>query len=196
MDGDGDLQIRRAQACVDLLGAVADESPLVLLIDDLHWADAASVRTLDLALARLPRGPVFVVATSRYPSKALGFGDAVGTLSPLSLQEMEGLVSSIAEVTDDAASLLGEPLHAASGGSPFSALRLLQEANARALVRVENNRWGVVDPVALRALFQRAQTAAGRLSDLGREPLGLLMALAMMDEPLSMRQLKIGRAHV
>jgi hypothetical protein len=102
---------------------------------------------------------------------------------------MEGLVSSIAEVTDDAASLLGEPLHAASGGSPFSALRLLQEANARALVRVENNRWGVVDPVALRALFQRAQTAAGRLSDLGREPLGLLMALAMMDEPLSMRQL-------
>ena len=50
-------------------------------------------------------------------------------------------------------------------------------------------RSGVVDPVALRALFQRAQTAAGRLSDLGREPLGLLMALAMMDEPLSMRQL-------
>ena len=74
----------------------------IALISSAEWKKGTSVllhtrsrelKALDLALARLPRGPVFVVATSRYPSKALGFGDAVGTLSPLSLQEMEGLVS-------------------------------------------------------------------------------------------------------
>jgi hypothetical protein len=41
--------------------------PMVLLLDDLHWADAASLRLLDFLSRRLAAAPVLVVAASRAP---------------------------------------------------------------------------------------------------------------------------------
>jgi DNA-binding SARP family transcriptional activator len=45
-----DLTRRRAQAVADLLGAVSDERPVAVLVDDLHWADDVSID----AIAALP----------------------------------------------------------------------------------------------------------------------------------------------
>src|SRR5437868_811835 len=50
-EGDERLQLRRALRT--LLGALAADGPLVLALDDLHWADAAS---LDLICSLLHRG--------------------------------------------------------------------------------------------------------------------------------------------
>jgi eukaryotic-like serine/threonine-protein kinase len=56
-------QMRRAWE--DWLDAEAASAPLLLLLDDLQWADAPSVRFIDAALRNLAHRPVFVVALAR-----------------------------------------------------------------------------------------------------------------------------------
>lgn len=57
--------LRTYDAVLDLLSARAERRPLLLVIDDLHWADTATLRMLrHLASARLPM-PVVVAASRR-----------------------------------------------------------------------------------------------------------------------------------
>lgn len=48
-----------------LVANLADEQPLVLCVDDLHWADVASLRWLEFLVRRIDGLPVLVVATCR-----------------------------------------------------------------------------------------------------------------------------------
>jgi DNA-binding CsgD family transcriptional regulator/tetratricopeptide (TPR) repeat protein len=59
----GRLQLFESVAA--LLGALADAGPLLLVIEDLHWADRSSRDLLRYLLARLTDEPVAVVASYR-----------------------------------------------------------------------------------------------------------------------------------
>ena len=50
---------------LQLLGEQSAEAPLVLVIDDAHLADPASLRAVTFALRRLHRDPVLAVLTAR-----------------------------------------------------------------------------------------------------------------------------------
>ncbi|NMC69944.1 MAG: protein kinase [Myxococcales bacterium] len=50
---------------VDLFRRIAVRSPVLLVLDDLQWADQASLEVLAWALERLERCPVFVLALAR-----------------------------------------------------------------------------------------------------------------------------------
>jgi hypothetical protein len=52
-------------AWIDALRAVADETPVVLVIEDLHWGDLPSAALLDATLARLGDRPIAILATAR-----------------------------------------------------------------------------------------------------------------------------------
>ena len=51
-----------------LVAALAVQRPQVLLVDDLHWADAASVRFLEFLANRLDAVPVLLLAAQRPPA--------------------------------------------------------------------------------------------------------------------------------
>jgi predicted ATPase len=53
------------ESVVRLLERAADRTPVVLFIDDLHWADPASVELLHYLVRRLTTQPVLVVLTAR-----------------------------------------------------------------------------------------------------------------------------------
>ncbi|WP_129337660.1 ATP-binding protein [Cellulomonas endophytica] len=63
------------QAAVDVLRDAARGRPVVLLLEDLHWADPASAELLEHLAVRLHDAPVLVVATLR--ELELGRDDAV-----------------------------------------------------------------------------------------------------------------------
>jgi tetratricopeptide (TPR) repeat protein len=56
----------------DALGALATESPLVLFLEDLHWADPSSVDLLRHLGQRIPRQRLLVVGTYRPEEVELG----------------------------------------------------------------------------------------------------------------------------
>ncbi|MEJ7714397.1 MAG: hypothetical protein WKF40_01310 [Thermoleophilaceae bacterium] len=48
-----------------LTSNLARERPLLLAVDDLHWADASSVRALGYVAGRIAESPVAVLAALR-----------------------------------------------------------------------------------------------------------------------------------
>ena len=66
-------------AVLSLLSAVAEERPLVCLVDDAQWLDRVSAQTLAFVARRLLAESVALVFAVREPSDALGVGGAAGT---------------------------------------------------------------------------------------------------------------------
>ena len=58
-------RFRLFDALVGLLAAVAAGRPLVVVLDDLHWADASSVLALEFVARSLPDLPVLAIAAYR-----------------------------------------------------------------------------------------------------------------------------------
>jgi len=63
------VQERIRTSAVDLLGALSDEGPLVILLEDLHWIDDESVRLLQHLMGRTRELPVFWLLTARPEAK-------------------------------------------------------------------------------------------------------------------------------
>ena len=102
-----------------LLETLAAAKPLVLLLDDVHWADASSVDLLGTLLRRPPAGVLVALAVRprQVPERLSGSLERAQQaatltrldLAPLSAEEAGELLGA-----DDAAALYGE-----SGGNPF-----------------------------------------------------------------------------
>jgi len=113
-----DQRYRTHAAMRRLLELLAASAPVVLLLDDLHWADSGSVELLCALLRRPPTAPVLIGMAFRprqVPSRlAAGLGRATRL-------ELDGLS------LDGSLRLLGPgwdrnravALHTESGGNPF-----------------------------------------------------------------------------
>ena len=122
-------------ALQDLLVAVSDDAPLLLLLDDLHWADSTSRSVVLWALRRLDRRQVFALLTSR----AGGGGEAIRRglegaprlvgvpLEPLSSRDVEEAVGLLAEfVPPEESDRVVARLHRESLGNPLYLLEILR----------------------------------------------------------------------
>jgi DNA-binding CsgD family transcriptional regulator len=63
--GGVDLSFRVTDAVVSLLERLATESPVVVTVEDLHWADPATLRAVRAIAAALPALPVVLLVTLR-----------------------------------------------------------------------------------------------------------------------------------
>ena len=115
---------RSHRAVRELLELLARTRPLVLILDDLHWADPASVELLGALLQRPPAAPVLLAVAVRPRqlsdrlAAALERAHRAGVLDrselvTLTRAEARELVGAAA---DDAE---GAQLYEASGGNPF-----------------------------------------------------------------------------
>ncbi len=115
---------RSHRAVRALLEQLAHTSPLVLVLDDLHWADSASVELLS-GLLRRPPGAAVLMAVARRPRQL-----PERLLAALERAHREGALTRIepgALAPDEARELLGEAvglgdvtvLYEESGGNPF-----------------------------------------------------------------------------
>jgi DNA-binding SARP family transcriptional activator/tetratricopeptide (TPR) repeat protein len=65
------VRIRLADAFHELVRAIADEQPLILVMDDIHLGDDASVAVMHLLLRRLTDEHLLVACTLRHGERAL-----------------------------------------------------------------------------------------------------------------------------
>lgn len=140
-------------AVSDLLAAVAFESPLVLHLDDLQWADAES-RILLLSLMRRVRDlPILFLAVGRKDLSSQHWQDVAGTLrreadtqdfllSPLTGTEVEELLGLVADFSDpDEARRVARRIHDVSGGNPLFVREILGDFHDRGILRKEDGIW-------------------------------------------------------
>jgi DNA-binding CsgD family transcriptional regulator len=118
-------------AVLDAIEEHAATSGMVLVLDDLQWADAATYRLLERLAAEIRRLSLLVVATHRDPEHpaldgllAHG-GTEVLRLHPLSPDDAEALLAAALDYVDRAAV---QKAAALSGGSPLYLRTLAQVA--------------------------------------------------------------------
>ncbi len=113
-----------------VLEARSERGPLVLSIDDLHWADPVLLELLEALVMRLGRH-AFVLITSMRPGSEVVWPphtDRISvlslTLQPLSRDETEELARELLGERDTGAQLLGA-LFDRSGGNPLFLIELV-----------------------------------------------------------------------
>ncbi|HVF78063.1 MAG TPA: AAA family ATPase [Solirubrobacteraceae bacterium] len=144
-------RFRLFDALATLLATVADQRPLVIVLDDLHWADASSLMALEFIARALPDMPLLAIAAYRHaeaharPDLAAPLGGLARAATRLPL---EGLGrEEVRQLAEARARGLGEPdgmegssrgrrapiaprlvlaVHQASGGNPFFVDELVQ----------------------------------------------------------------------
>ena len=163
--------------------ALAEDSPLLLLIDDLHWADRESVRWLLFSVRRLAGTGITVIAATRLREPGADDalleglvaldGVALARLGPLSARGSASFVTAWSDspVTEPA---FAAACHELSGGNPFMLTELLREAS-RARVEPDADgarRLGALVPEGL------ARAVLPRLRMLGADAVGVARAVA------------------
>ena len=142
--------------------AAGDETLLVLL-DDLHWADASSLRVLGLLLETVHEGRLLLVATWRDKPQPTGALGAVAEqlsrrhglrlhLSGLDAGEVSEIVESVAHLRPS--EVQADALRARTDGNPFFLLEYARlvghDGDLATLLAEENPPHGVADVVTRR----------------------------------------------
>jgi class 3 adenylate cyclase len=147
-----------------LLNAAAVH-PIVLVLDDLHWADAPSLRLLCHLARRLPDSRLLVVGTYREVEITRGhplteaLGDlrrergfehlALGGLSP---PEVHELLEALAERRlDDSEATLSEALWRETEGNPFFLEEVVRHLLETGGASWEAGKW-TIDPASIEGL--------------------------------------------
>ncbi|MCA1656113.1 MAG: AAA family ATPase [Actinobacteria bacterium] len=153
-----------------LLANLAEQRPLVLAIDDAHWADASSISALAFLTRRVEQLPVALIVCTRPPDVdshatlvALIADPAAERLTPAPLGE--DAVAAISASSDRA--FVRAALRA-TGGNPFLLDQLLRELgderSPEAVARVEPRELG---RIVLARISERARAFAWALVVLG-----------------------------
>lgn len=159
-----------------LLVNLAEEAPVALLVDDLHWSDRASLRLLEFLGRRLDGVPVLVLGTLR-PAEpgaetdllaAIAAGPVVHLLQPAPLTDSAAgrLLAEGLQHEPDAAFVTA--CATATGGNPLLLRALAREASERGLRgrAGEAGELAEIGAAGLRVVVARRLGALG--SDAGR----------------------------
>jgi tetratricopeptide (TPR) repeat protein len=180
------------ESMAELVEQVAARQPLVLVLEDVHWADEMSLRLLTFVSRRIPACMALLVMTARHEELAdssnvrrtLGALTHASkatpiTLSPLSRADTARLVRALARVGTGAQSMarMEEHIWAMSEGNPFvvvEAIRALEHRtpceDPRGASRAPTLPASVRDLVAQRLdrLSGRSQELAAAAAVIGR----------------------------
>jgi predicted ATPase/DNA-binding CsgD family transcriptional regulator len=116
----------------DALERLAAERPTLLALDDLHWADAASLELMSHLLRRPPRGPLLIAASlgpGRAPAGVEAAIEAAVRNGAAREMEIGPLTAAQAgEILDEADPAQRDRLYRESGGNPFYLEQLVRDA--------------------------------------------------------------------
>jgi DNA-binding CsgD family transcriptional regulator/tetratricopeptide (TPR) repeat protein len=187
-------RFRLFDSLTQFLQRAANSAPLVLVIDDLHWADPSSLLLLQFLAAEIAASPVLILGTARdadlgpeHPvSQALAELSRVPharriTLRGLAEQQTRHLMSLMSgRVPSDA--IVGA-IHQQSGGNPFFIAELIR------LLLDEEHRWDVtaaeVDGIRLGVPESVRQVVRQRLARLSPACREILMVAAVIGAQFS-----------
>jgi class 3 adenylate cyclase len=184
---------RVAMAVIGLLEAGARHRPMVVVLDDLHWADSGTVGLLRELVHRAPSVPLLVVATYRstdvereQPSAQLLAdlrrepGVARVALVGLSEEEVSELVCGLAgQPFDDDAQSFAASLRRDTGGNPFFIIEVLHHLVETGALEMGDGHWSL-DSATVQIPEGIREVVGRRLDRLGAERTQMLRTAAVV----------------
>ena len=179
----------------DHLAALAARCPVVLLLDDLHWADPASLdllRTLARGLADMP-----LLALATYRADEVPGGHPLAALLPLLVREARAARLDLRPLNDDAIAALVAARYALgaadldrlvgylarrSEGNALFLGELLRTLEGEGLLLRDEAGWAVGDLAATPVPTLLRQVIAGRIARLDPETQRLLAVAAIIGQ--------------
>ncbi|HEY7624399.1 MAG TPA: adenylate/guanylate cyclase domain-containing protein [Candidatus Limnocylindria bacterium] len=143
---------RYVSSLVQTIRALSGRGAVVLVLEDLHWADAASSDALAALTPLLADLPVLTIMTSRNDRDAPGwrlvagvrdlFGDALTEikLDPLSVEDSRTLVANLLEIESLPAETR-DLILAKAEGNPFFVEEVIRMLIDRGGIHREGDRW-------------------------------------------------------
>jgi DNA-binding SARP family transcriptional activator len=190
-------QARMFEALTQCLLGLADKAPLLLCLDDAHWADEATLGWLTYLSARLSGSGLSILATYR-TEEASNVADLRGTFSRLTLLaevSLSGLSTRaigrlLAELPQQPqrAKVLADQIYAASGGNAFFVLETIRSLLESDLLITSPTELPLADTVQ-----DAIQRRLDRLSPVARQVLEAAAVLAP-DLDLKLLQETAGRS--
>jgi DNA-binding CsgD family transcriptional regulator len=174
-----------------LTANVAERRPVLLAIDDAHWADLESLRFLHYLAGRLEEAPVLLALTAR-PTEPSAHDDVIAAIlsdpaaevvRPAPLSETATAVLVRSALGAHAADEFCEACHHASSGNPFVLHDLLSELRIEGVAPTEAAAADVagVTPKIV------SRTVLLRLARLPQDALGLAQATAVLGDGAELR---------
>ena len=191
--GGTDLRYRVVDEIVDLVEADSSQAPLLLVLEDVHWADTSTLLAVRSMARELVHVPLLLVVSLR-PSPRSGelkqllddlleVGAHPISLDPFSDSEIDTLVQA------ELGSRPGPGLVAIvakAGGNPLWAVEIVRSLSAEGRLQQESDVAEVTGPElpdSLRELVLR------RLRDLPQETLDLLQVVAVLGDAVTIGDL-------
>lgn len=177
---------RRANALLDLIRAVSEESALALLIDDIHWADVESRRVLDAVTARLEGGRVLLVLAARPPLETLGGFAALPRFELLrfDLPRVAEFMTRLGELpAEDWAVDLPPRLLAATRGVPLAMVETLARLVETGAIGLQGHQWSSEEPSRIEDVLREGMVLEARVRSLSAGARELLLLLATLGRP-------------
>jgi class 3 adenylate cyclase len=135
-----------------IVRTLASRGPVVLVCEDLHWADPASVTSLSQLLALAAEHPVFFIAALRADADAPGwrvvtdgreqFGERLVEmhLQPLSDTDSRDLVANLLEI-ESLPHHVRESILARAEGNPFFVEEVIRMLIERGVIQRDHDQW-------------------------------------------------------
>jgi len=140
------VDLEQAIAWPRFISAYAARQPVIMLIEDLHWADERLLTMLQRVLAR-STGPLLIIGTARPEFRELNASFGTGneqvdfiTLRPLSLQQGAVLLEELLQ-NDQVEEGLQAELLATADGNPFFLEEIVQRLLETGVLQQEGGRW-------------------------------------------------------
>ncbi|AOS63823.1 AfsR/SARP family transcriptional regulator [Actinoalloteichus hymeniacidonis] len=173
-------RFRWHRAIGDFLVRIAQDTPLALVLDDLHWADTETLALLAAMVTEPLPAPILLIATYRTTEVSGELTELLGRvartepariyLTGLAAEEVSELVNRLLRRTVDAAT--AGTIHRRSGGNPFFVRELARLLDTEGLEGLSAVPWGVravvqhrmgSAPEAVRTLLRHASVLGSDL---------------------------------
>jgi len=187
-----------------LVGVLSHHRPVLFILDDLQWADEASLRLFHYLARQIPKAAIMLLGISRSDRHDLHPGGkpsvAIETfqrmrreslfeeihLSPLSREEHDRLVDLVLGSTELSEEFY-QIIYEETKGNPFFLLETLKHLEARGDIRRENGVWRDRENIALESIPDRVEDIfLSRLRAIGeqdRETLQLASVIGLKFDP-------------
>ncbi len=191
-------QMALFEGVVDYLGRLAEHHPLLLVLEDIHWADQASLDLLRFVARQLSQYPILILVN--YRDDELTREHPLSRLLPLLVREAAAsrielrrfneqatreLVTSRCALNEADERRLAGFLHAHAEGNPFFTSELLRSLESGGVVHRANGDWVLAEQLPHQVPTLIRQIIHDRLSRLGSDVRTALDVAAVIgQEPL------------